>query len=264
MARRAALNALAAAVLACACACCSCAAAAESYVLITVRALRLGSRSGLAERPPDTRASPPPRNNKQHQPQQGGTVVNYDHSELADVLIVGDKIARVGPPGTVALPAADAGAADHASSSSSASWPPSIKRIDARGKLVIPGGVDPHTHLAMPFMGHVACDDFYGGHRAALAGGTTWHIDFALPSAEAPAGKGGGGEGGGGGEDDAAGAAMRRGYAEWRAKAEGKAVMDYSFHMAVTAWSDGVARAMEELSRPENGVNSFKFFMVRA
>jgi dihydropyrimidinase len=253
MARRAARAALVAAVLACACA----AAAAESYVLITVRQAGISSRARERDLLNPRNAQHPRGLSLSHdttnKQQQGGTVVNHDHSEVADVLIVGDKIARVGPPGTVALPAdadADGGAAHHHNT----------KTIDARGKLVIPGGIDPHTHLAMPFMGHVACDDFYGGHRAALAGGTTWHIDFALPVAEA---KGGGGRRKKQGGGDAAGAAMRRGYKAWRAMAEPKAVMDYSFHMAVTAWSEGVAEAMAELSRPENGVNSFKFFMVR-
>ena len=53
--------------------------------------------------------------------------------------------------------------------------------IDAKGKYVMPGGIDPHTHLDMPFMGQVACDDFFSGQAAGLAGGTTMHIDFALP-----------------------------------------------------------------------------------
>ena len=53
--------------------------------------------------------------------------------------------------------------------------------VDATGKFVMPGGIDPHTHLDMPFMGTTTCDDFYSGQAAALAGGTTMHIDFALP-----------------------------------------------------------------------------------
>lgn len=79
----------------------------------------------------------------------------------------------------------------------------------------MPGGIDPHTHLAMPFMGQTACDDFFSGQAAALAGGTTMHIDFALP----------------------VGGDLVAGWEEWGRKAEG-AVMDYSFHMAVTSWSD--------------------------
>lgn len=59
--------------------------------------------------------------------------------------------------------------------------PAGAKVIDATGKLVMPGGVETHTHLAMPFMGTTACDDFFSGQAAAAAGGTTMHIDFALP-----------------------------------------------------------------------------------
>ena len=80
----------------------------------------------------------------------------------------------------------------------------------------MPGGIDPHTHLDMPFMGDVTCDDFYSGQRAALAGGTTMHIDFALPVAHD----------------------LRAGFEAWQQKATPKAVMDYAFHMAVTSWSD--------------------------
>lgn len=56
-----------------------------------------------------------------------------------------------------------------------------VKVINATGAYVMPGGIDPHTHLDMPFMGTTTCDDFYSGQAAALAGGTTMHIDFALP-----------------------------------------------------------------------------------
>ncbi|KIY98556.1 dihydropyrimidinase [Monoraphidium neglectum] len=90
----------------------------------------------------------------------GGTVVNHDGTSKADVLIHGQTIKAVGPD----LEA-----------------PKNAKVIDATGQLVMPGGIDPHTHLDMPFMGQVTCDDFFTGHAAALAGGTTMHIDFALP-----------------------------------------------------------------------------------
>lgn len=68
--------------------------------------------------------------------------------------------------------------------------------VDCTGKYVMPGGIDPHTHLEMPFMGDVTCDDFFTGHCAALAGGTTLHVDFALPI-----------------DHD-----LEAGYAEWRRK----------------------------------------------
>lgn len=110
--------------------------------------------------------------------------------------------------------------------------------LDASGNYVMPGGIDPHTHLSMPFMGMVACDDFFSGQSASLAGGTTFHIDFALPM-----------------NHD-----LMEGYREWRRKAN-DAVMDYGFHMAVTSWSDKVAQDMETLAKL-NGINSFKFFMA--
>ena len=102
----------------------------------------------------------------------------------------------------------------------------------------MPGGIDVHTHLDMPFMGDVTADDFYTGHVAALSGGTTYHIDFALPI-----------------NHD-----LIAGFNAWKEKAAEKAVMDYSFHMAVTSWSDQVAQDMETLTK--HGINSFKFFMA--
>lgn len=81
----------------------------------------------------------------------------------------------------------------------------------------MPGGIDPHTHLDMPFMGEVSCDSFLSGQRAALAGGTTMHIDFAQPV-----------------DHD-----LLAGLRVWQAKAA-QGVMDYGFHMIVTSWSDKV------------------------
>lgn len=91
---------------------------------------------------------------------RGGTVVNHDHSRRADVLIEGDTI--------VAVAAAIAA-------------PTGAETIDAGGAYVIPGGIDPHTHLEMPFMGTVTADDFESGTKAALSGGTTMVVDFACP-----------------------------------------------------------------------------------
>jgi len=88
----------------------------------------------------------------------------------------------------------------------------------------IPGGIDPHTHMEMPFMGEESCDDFFSGQEAALSGGTTMHIDFALPH-----------------NGD-----LAEGFRLWVQKAE-KSCMDYGFHMAVTKWNDKVAQDMEWL-----------------
>jgi dihydropyrimidinase len=104
---------------------------------------------------------------------------------------------------------------------------------------VMPGGIDPHTHMELPFMGTVASEDFFTGTSAAAAGGTTMIIDFAIPNP---------------------GRSLVDTWKEWRTKAE-KAAADYSFHVAVTWWSDQVAAEMATLTR-EHGVNSFKHFMA--
>ncbi len=97
--------------------------------------------------------------------------------------------------------------------------------VDAAGMLVLPGGVDVHTHLDMPFGGTVSADDYEWGTRAAAVGGTTTVIDFALQSMGRP---------------------MGEAFKTWRAKAEGKACIDHGLHMAVTdlgpgdAWLDDV------------------------
>lgn len=146
---------------------------------------------------------------------QGGTVVNAHGAGQADVLLEGGKVVLVGQ----GLKA-----------------PRGARTINAKDKLVIPGGIDPHTHLAMPFMGQVAADDFFTGHTAALAGGTTMHVDFALPIG-----------------------GMKAGLKEWRRKAE-RAAMSYGFHMAVTSWDDQVSADMAEMVK--EGINSFKFFLA--
>ncbi len=149
---------------------------------------------------------------------RGGTVVNADREFRADVLCEGGKIADVG-----ANLAAPAGA----------------QVLDAGGRYVIPGGIDPHTHMQLPFMGTVTRDDFYSGTAAALAGGTTTLIDFVIPDPQEP---------------------LIEAYRKWRGWAE-KAACDYSFHVAVTWWDESVHRDMGTLVRDE-GVNSFKHFMA--
>ena len=149
---------------------------------------------------------------------RGGTVVNADRSMVADVLCEGGRIVQVGP---------------------NLQAPTGAQIIDAGGMLVMPGGIDPHTHMEMPFMGQVASDDFFTGTSAGVAGGTTMIIDFAIPGP---------------------GTSLVDAWKAWSAMAE-KAAADYSFHVAVTWWSEQVAEQMGVLTR-EHGVNSFKHFMA--
>lgn len=151
---------------------------------------------------------------------RGGTVVNADLQEKADVLCVDGAIAAVGPDVAALVPAG-------------------AQVIDASGQFVMPGGIDPHTHMQLPFMGTVTADDFYTGTAAALAGGTTSIIDFVIPDPQEP---------------------LLDAYRKWRGWAE-KAAADYSFHVAVTWWSDSVHADMGTLVR-EEGINSFKHFMA--
>ena len=111
--------------------------------------------------------------------------------------------------------------------------------IDAAGCYVLPGGIDPHTHMELPVMGTVTVDDFFSGTAAALAGGTTMIMDFAVPGPGQP-------------PIDA--------YRQWRAWAQ-KSACDYSLHVVITWWSEAVAEDMTALAR-EHGVNSFKHYMA--
>lgn len=114
------------------------------------------------------------------------------------------------------------------------------RTIDATGKIVMPGGIDPHVHLQMPFMGTWSSDDYTTGTRAALFGGTTTVIDFILQTQ---------------------GDTLHNALHAWKGRASGKAVGDYSFHMAVTDFNDAVAREVVELIEKE-GITSFKTFMA--
>ena len=98
---------------------------------------------------------------------QGGRIVTADSDFIGDVFIVGETVVALGQDLASSIPAA--AAADRV--------------IDARGRLVLPGGIDPHTHLDMPFGGTTSADDFESGTIAAAFGGTTTLIDFAIPSA---------------------------------------------------------------------------------
>src|SRR2546421_5195548 len=111
--------------------------------------------------------------------------------------------------------------------------------IDASGKLVIPGGIDPHTHMELPFGGTFASDDFFTGTRAAAFGGTTTIIDFAVQTK---------------------GESMTAGVDAWHKKAEGKTCIDYGFHLITTDFEDGDEKEMYKLM--DEGITSFKLFMA--
>jgi len=149
---------------------------------------------------------------------KGGTVVNADRSVRADVLCDDGLITAVGE-------GLDA--------------PKGATVVDAGGQYVMPGGIDPHTHMQLPFMGTVTSEDFETGTAAGLAGGTTMIIDFVIP----------------GPQQD-----VMEAYHQW-AEWAGKSVSDYSFHVAITWWDDTVHKAMGTLVN-EHGVNSFKHFMA--
>jgi len=114
------------------------------------------------------------------------------------------------------------------------------KTIDASGQYVIPGGIDVHTHLNMPFGGTTSADDFESGTIAAAFGGTTSIVDFAIQYR---------------------GQTMRHALDDWRKRADGKAVIDYGFHMIVTELEDAGLSEMDRLVRDE-GITSFKLFMA--
>lgn len=153
---------------------------------------------------------------------RGGTVVTADDEFRADVLVVGETIAAVG---THQSPALDV--------------PAGAEIIECAGAYVMPGGIDPHTHMELPFMGTVASEDFFTGTSAGAAGGTTSIIDFVIPNPQQ---------------------SIIEAYDAWRGWAE-KAATDYSFHVAITWWDDSVKADMKTLAT-ERGVNSFKHFMA--
>ena len=149
---------------------------------------------------------------------KNGSVVTATDTYKADVAISNGKIAAIG----IDLPAQNAS-----------------KVLDADGKLVMPGGIDVHTHLDMPFGGTTSADDFETGTRAAAFGGTTTLIDFAIQYK---------------------GQQLRQAFDTWMAKAAGKAVCDYAFHCIVTDVSSGQLAEMNDLIH--EGVTSFKLFMA--
>src|SRR5215831_10903925 len=112
--------------------------------------------------------------------------------------------------------------------------------LDAKGKYVMPGGIDVHTHLDMPFGGTTSADDFESGTIAAAHGGTTTVVDFAIQNF---------GEG------------LYPAFEGWQKRAEGKAAIDYAFHMIVRELTDQVSGDMDRLTK-HDGVTSFKLFMA--
>ncbi|GAB5542064.1 MAG: dihydropyrimidinase [Sandaracinaceae bacterium] len=148
---------------------------------------------------------------------KNGRVVTAVDDYHADIFIDGEKVTQIGKDLNVQ--------ADEV--------------IDAKDRLVIPGGIDPHTHLDMPFGGTTSADDFETGTLAAAHGGTTTIVDFAIQSK---------------------GESTIKGLDTWHAKAEGKATIDYGFHMIIT---DLPVERMPEMTRlRDEGVSSYKLFMA--
>ena len=151
---------------------------------------------------------------------KNGTIVTAVDQYTGDVLVEDEKIAVIGM--SLDIPAANVD-----------------KVIDAAGKYVLPGGIDVHTHMDMPFGGATSADDFETGTRAAAFGGTTTIVDFAIQYR---------------------GQTLHHAWEEWAKKAEGKAVVDYGFHMIITDLNDQVEGEMDALVR--QGITSFKMFMA--
>jgi dihydropyrimidinase len=149
---------------------------------------------------------------------KGGRVITAADDYVGDIYVENDRISLIGESLEVEAE----------------------KVIDAAGKYVLPGGVDPHTHLDMPFGGTVTIDDVESGQTSAAFGGTTCHVDFVIQPQ---------------------GATFAAALDEWRSKAEGKQVIDMGYHMAITDLDEG--GSLEELaSLPDQGVTSYKLFMA--
>ena len=149
---------------------------------------------------------------------KNGHVITATDSYIGDIFIEGEKITAIG--------------------SNLAANADTV--IDATGLLVLPGGIDPHVHLDMPFMGTFSSDTHETGTRAALFGGTTTVIDFVLQTQ---------------------GHSLKEALGQWNSRARGTAVGDYSFHMAVTDFNDSTRREIREMIESE-GITSFKTFMA--
>jgi dihydropyrimidinase len=149
---------------------------------------------------------------------KGGRVITAADDYVADVFIDGERISLIGESLDV----------------------PADKVIDATGKYLLPGCIDPHTHLDMPFGGTVTIDDVESGQTSAAFGGTTCHVDFCIQPH---------------------GSSFADALADWKSKADGKQVIDMGYHIAVTDLREG--GSLEELaSLPDQGVTSYKLFMA--
>ncbi len=154
----------------------------------------------------------------------GARLVDGDGAREGTLRIAGERIAEVLPAAVDAAAVATRHGAE---------------LVDGRGRWLIPGGVDPHVHFALPVAGTVTCDDFAGGTRAALAGGTTTVIDFVTPGRGEPL----------------------RATVEARLREASSAVCDYSLHLSVTEWRDATAAELRDVSREFN-LRSVKLYMA--
>ena len=146
---------------------------------------------------------------------KGGTIVTSDLTYKSDILVENGKISSIGKNLN------------------------GDKTLDASGCYIMPGGIDPHTHMEMPFMGTFSADDFESGTKAAVSGGTTMVVDFCLPSPDQ---------------------SLLSALDGWHNKST-KAVCDYSYHMAITSWREEIFNDMAEVVK-NKGINTFKHFMA--
>lgn len=145
---------------------------------------------------------------------KGGTIIAADRSYEADILIEGETITAIGPNLS------------------------GDKVVDATDAYIIPGGIDPHTHFEMPFMGTTAAETWESGTFAALSGGTTLAVDFVIPGEEG----------------------LLKAVERWEARATRQACTDYSYHMCITGWSEDIFHDMAKVV--DLGINTFKHFMA--